>query len=61
MYRRLGLPTRTAYDKEKVLAEMLHDKKADGGSVTVIRCPGLGCWRADTIPVESLRALVEKG
>ena len=28
VYRRLGLPTRTTYDKEKVLAEMLHDKKA---------------------------------
>ena len=26
VYRRLGLPTRTTYDKEKVLAEMLHDK-----------------------------------
>jgi len=61
VYRRIGLPLRCGYDGEKVLAEMLHDKKADGGSVTVIRCPGLGCWRADTIPVESLRALVEKG
>ena len=30
VYRRLGLPTRTAYDKEKVLAEMLHDKKSAG-------------------------------
>ena len=28
VYRRIGLPTRTTYNKEKVLAEMLHDKKA---------------------------------
>ena len=28
---------------------MLHDKKAQGGRITVIKVPGLGCWRADTI------------
>ena len=58
VYRRLGLPTRTTYDKEKVLAEMLHDKKAQGGQITVIKVPGLGCWRAETIPVEGLRPLL---
>ena len=58
VYRRLGLPTRTAYDKEKVLAEMLHDKKAQGGQITIIKVPGLGCWRAETIPVEGLRPLL---
>ena len=58
VYRRLGLPTRTTYDKEKVLAEMLHDKKAQGGQITIIKVPGLGCWRAETIPVEGLRPLL---
>ena len=58
VYRRLGLPTRTAYDKEKVLAEMLHDKKAQDGQITIIKVPGLGCWRAETIPVEGLRPLL---
>ena len=43
---------------EKVLAEMLHDKKAQGGQITVIKVPGLGCWRAETIPVEGLRPLL---
>ena len=42
VYRRLGLPVRTTYNKEKVLAEMLHDKKAQGGQITVIKVPGLG-------------------
>ena len=50
VYRRLGLPTRTTYDKEKVLAEMLHDKKAQSGQITIIKVPGLGCWRAETSP-----------
>ena len=58
VYRRIGLPTRTTYNKEKVLAEMLHDKKAQGGLITVIKVPGLGCWRAETIPVEGLRPLL---
>ena len=58
VYRRIGLPTRTTYNKEKVLAEMLHDKKAKGGQITVIKVPGLGCWRAETIPVEGLRPLL---
>ena len=58
VYRRLGLPIRTTYDKEKVLSEMLHDKKAQGSQITVIKVPGLGCWRAETIPVEGLRPLL---
>ena len=58
VYRRMGLPLRTSYNKEKVLAEMLHDKKAQGGQITVIKVPGLGCWRAETIPVEGLRTLL---
>ena len=58
VYRRLGLPLRTTYNKEKVLAEMLHDKKAQGGQITIIKVPGLGCWRAETIPVEGLRPLL---
>ena len=49
VYRRLGLPLRTACNKDKVYAEMLHDKKAQGGQITVIKVPGLGCWRAETI------------
>ena len=58
VYRRLGLPVRTTYNKEKVLAEMLHDKKAQDGQITIIKVPGLGCWRAETIPVEGLRPLL---
>lgn len=41
VYRRLGLPTRTAYDKEKVLAEMLHDKKRRTGRSPSSKCPAL--------------------
>ena len=56
--RALGLPTRASYDKHKVLAQMRHDKKGRGGSITVIRVPGLGCWRADKLPMAELPGLL---
>ena len=58
IYRTLGLPVRTGVSKEKVLQYMLHDKKAGGDSITVIKCPGLGCWRADKLSLTDLPALL---
>ena len=37
---------------------MPHDKKGAGSTITVIRVPGLGCWRADAIPMSGLPALL---
>ena len=37
---------------------MRHDKKSAGSTITVIKVPGLGCWRADTIPTTALPALL---
>ena len=56
--RTLGLPVRTGVDKHKVLGYMQHDKKSCGDSITVIRVPGLGCWRADKIAVSDLGGLL---
>lgn len=56
--RKLGLPVRTGVDKHKVLDYMHHDKKSAGSTITVIKVPGLGCWRADTIPTTALPALL---
>ena len=58
IYRKLGLPARATYNKEQVLAYMRHDKKARGGSVTLVKVPGLGCWRLDKAPLEALETLV---
>ena len=58
VYRKLGLPARASYDKQKVLAYMLHDKKAGGGQITLVKVPGLGCWRLDKVPVARLEELV---
>ena len=56
--RKLGLPVRTGVDTHKVLDYMRHDKKSAGSTITVIKVPGLGCWRADTIPTTALPALL---
>ena len=56
--RTLGLPVRTGVDKHKVLGYMQHDKKSRGDSITVIKVPGLGCWRADKIAVSELGGLL---
>lgn len=37
---------------------MRHDKKGRGDSITVIRVPGLGCWRADKLPMSELPSLL---
>ena len=37
---------------------MQHDKKSAGSTITVIKVPGLGCWRADKIPMTELPALL---
>lgn len=58
VYRRLGLPLRASYDKQKVMAEMLHDKKAQAGQITLIKVPGLGCWRTETVPAAALSTLL---
>lgn len=58
VYRRLGLPLRASYDKQKVLAEVLHDKKAQAGQITLIKVPGLGCWRTETVPAAALPTLL---
>ena len=56
--RKLGLPCRASYNKEKVLSYMLHDKKARGDSITLVKVPGLGCWRLDKVPVSELETIV---
>lgn len=56
--RTLGLPVRTGVDKRKVLSYMQHDKKGSGSSITVIKVPELGRWRADKLPMSELPALL---
>lgn len=58
VYRKLGLPARAAYNKEKVWSYMLHDKKVRDGKITVVKVPGLGCWRLDTLPPEQLKEML---
>lgn len=58
LFRRLGLPARVAYDREKVMESVRHDKKARMGFITLIKVPGLGCWRMDRVPLEAAEQLI---
>ena len=51
VYRRLGLPVRTTYNKEKVLAYMQHDKKASGSTRPGSAPPNF--WRRTPKPVRA--------
>ena len=58
LFRRLGLPARVAYDRERVMESIRHDKKARMGFITLIKVPGLGCWRMDRVPLEAAEQLI---
>lgn len=56
---KLGLPTEARADREKVWAAMLHDKKASGGRVTVVRVDEVGSFRFESVEPESLKPCVD--
>ena len=58
--KKAGLPTEASYDKEKVCAAMLHDKKFSGKNVTVIRVETPGEFVMDEITGEELADLIKE-
>ena len=59
VYRKLGLPTTSRYDKQTVLDFMMLDKKRTGAKITVVKVPKLGQYRLDSIPLEELPTLLQ--
>ena len=55
-----GLPTRAAFDPAAVYAELCHDKKAAAGRVTIVTAARAGAAQLETVPLEHLRALLER-
>ena len=58
VYRRLGLPTRFAVNQEKIMEYIRHDKKSRSGYITVIKVPGIGCWRMEKLTLEQVQQLM---
>ena len=52
---KLSLPTKADFDSEKALAAMLHDKKAEHDSVTVITVETVGNFTMKSLDKEALR------
>ena len=44
---------------KKRVEAMRHDKKTRGGKIRLVKLPGLGCWRIDTVDMAVLEPLVE--
>lgn len=59
--KKAGLPTEMEFDREKVCAAMLHDKKFNGGNVTVIRVEQIGEFVMDEISGDELIKIIAKG
>ena len=58
LLRKLELPARLTYDKTKVMDYIQHDKKTRSGFITLVKVPGLGCWRLDKVPLEQAREML---
>lgn len=56
---KLGLPTEVHADREKVYEAMLHDKKANGGRLTVVRVDEAGAFRMERVAPEMLKPCIE--
>ncbi|MBR6954698.1 MAG: 3-dehydroquinate synthase [Clostridia bacterium] len=54
--RRLGLPTACDADPDRVMAAVLHDKKARAGAITAVTVETVGQYRLTPMTPETLRA-----
>lgn len=58
LLRKLELPARLTFSKEGLMEEVRRDKKARSGFITLVKVPGIGCWRLDRVPLEQAEALL---
>lgn len=57
--RRLNLPTAVDKDPDSIYQAMLHDKKSDGDTVTVVTVPEAGCFEMHKISFKELYPLIK--
>ena len=55
---KLGLPTGLSADPDKIYEAMLHDKKAAGGKLSVVRVNEVGSFELTSVAPEALRPLI---
>ena len=57
--QKLRLPTSAALDPAAVYAALTHDKKASAERVSIVRVDEIGSCRIETVPLASLRPLID--
>ena len=60
MLRREGLPTECSADAEAVIAAVMHDKKAEEGSIVTVRVKETGSFVFEKTAAEDMRNLYEE-
>ena len=56
---KLSLPTKVTFDPEKTLAAMLHDKKAEQNTVTVVTVGAIGSFQMQKLDKAALRCCLD--
>lgn len=56
-----GLPVELNADKDKIFAAALHDKKAGGGKISVVKVKKLGSFEIEDLSSDELRNTIEEG
>jgi len=55
---KVGLPVVWKYDTEKIYKAVLHDKKLDGGKISLVFCDKIGSYRMSRIQIEEFRDIL---
>ena len=58
LLKKYRLPTTANYDKEKVLAALLHDKKFSGNTIDLVKVKEIGSFTFEKATVEQLEKLI---
>ena len=56
--KNVSLPTEYKYDKDKVYEALRHDKKSQGKSLTVVKCPEIGSFTMQDIETAQLYNMI---
>lgn len=58
LYHKVGLPTKTVYDPDQLIAAIRHDKKAAGNAVTCVQVDEIGQFTLQELTWEELSARI---
>ena len=61
LLKKTGLPTECAFTAEELFEVALSDKKRANDTLTLVTVPTIGCGELAPMPMDNLKAIIEKG